>query len=115
MTEPSRSPVGCTMQQPSPDQFSKWCKKRKILWPKCTMAMSQTTGRCLVAKQLISKDQVVVEVPDDAVLMAETSQIHELLAETGLVKPAEDALLEVGMDQLMCCGIICQHNTGTEH
>lgn len=33
-----------------------------------------------MAKQLIRKGEVAVEVPDSEVLMAENSQIHQLLA-----------------------------------
>eukprot|EP00775_Hariotina_reticulata_P011088 gene11088-11243_t len=59
------------------------------------MGMSETTGRCVVAKELISAGEVVVEVPDDVVLMADNCTISQQLADEGLVKPAEDALLEV--------------------
>lgn len=75
-----RSPIGCTTEDPKPDKFFKWCAKNKVIWDKCTMSMSNTTGRCVVAKQHINKDEVVVEVADDAVLMAENCQIQELLA-----------------------------------
>jgi SET domain-containing protein 6 len=44
------------------------------------MAVSAATGRCVVATQDIKEGEVVVEVPDDAVLMGENCQIQELLA-----------------------------------
>jgi SET domain-containing protein 6 len=76
----TRSPIGCTTEDPSPADFTKWCAERSVLWPKCGMAVSEATGRCVVATEDIKQGEVVVEVPDDAVLMGENSQIQELLA-----------------------------------
>eukprot|EP00878_Enallax_costatus_P033761 GHUV01037316.1.p1 GENE.GHUV01037316.1~~GHUV01037316.1.p1 ORF type:complete len:137 (+),score=10.92 GHUV01037316.1:26-436(+) len=95
MVEVIRSPLGCTTEAPSPKTFSIWCSKNRVIWDKCTISVSAVTGRCVVAKQHIKKGEVLVEVPDSQVLMAENSQINQMLAEDGLVKPAEDALLEV--------------------
>lgn len=80
MAEVVRSPLGCTTATPSPNSFTKWCSKNKVRWDKCKVSVSDITGRCVVAKELIKKDEVVVEVPDSQVLMAENSQIGELLA-----------------------------------
>lgn len=76
----TRSPIGCTTEAPSPTPFSAWCAKHSVLWPKCGMAVSAATGRCVVATEDIKEGEVVVEVPDDAVLMGENCQIQELLA-----------------------------------
>jgi SET domain-containing protein 6 len=44
------------------------------------MAVSAATGRCVVATKDIKQGEVVVEVPDDAVLMGENCRIQEMLA-----------------------------------
>ena len=64
----------------------------------------------MVAHSHIRHEEVVVEVPDDVVLMAENSSVSELLAEEGLLKPAaEDALFEVGRCVYVyaCCWLLC--------
>ncbi|KIY98017.1 hypothetical protein MNEG_9948 [Monoraphidium neglectum] len=75
--------------------FREWCGANKVLWPKLAVGSAPGTGRGVLATEAIHEGEVVVEVPDDAVLMAENCSIAELLAEAGLAKPAADALLEV--------------------
>ncbi|KAG1675758.1 hypothetical protein FOA52_012414 [Chlamydomonas sp. UWO 241] len=77
------------------DAFLTWCSKNGVKLPKCRIAVLQNTGRCVLASAAIAKDEVVVEVPDDAVLMAENCGIAGQLEECGLVKPADDPILEV--------------------
>lgn len=90
-----RSPIGCTQAPTEATDFLQWCNKRKILFPKAKLATSDTTGRCMVATADITTDEVVVEVPDDTVLMASSCSISEALSEAGLLKPTEDPELEV--------------------
>ncbi|KAF8073173.1 SETD6 [Scenedesmus sp. PABB004] len=95
---PQRSPLGCTASAPDKPAapFVAWCAERRVLWPKCAVADLPATGRGVAATADIAAGEVVVEVPDDAVLMAESCAIAEALAADGLVKEcAEDALLEV--------------------
>lgn len=79
VADTSRSPIGCTTENPSPSKFNTWCKKNKVLWPKCSTSVSATTGRCVIAQEAIKTDEVVVELPDDMVLMAENCDIQDLL------------------------------------
>ncbi|GAX84660.1 hypothetical protein CEUSTIGMA_g12081.t1 [Chlamydomonas eustigma] len=92
------SPVGLTPLDDSEQcvgVFLKWCRRNKVTFPKCKIAKSDETGRCVQACQHIKEGEVVVEVPDDAVLMAENSSMAARLEDWGLCKPAEDPILEV--------------------
>jgi hypothetical protein len=72
------------------------------------MAVSAATGRCVVATQDIKEGEVVVEVPDDAVLMGENCEIQELLA-GGVLQGGSLGFRSrgVGFDELfgMCVGL----------
>lgn len=75
----TRSPIGCTVENPSPADFTAWCQQHAVLWPKCVTGVSPATGRCVLACQDIQEGEVVVEVPDDMVLMAENCGIQQEL------------------------------------
>lgn len=90
-----RSPTGCTDDDREPGAFLSWCAQKKILWEKCELGNRSSTGRCVLAKEYILEGEIVVEVPDDAVLLAENTPTYEVLSEWGLTKPADDPLLEV--------------------
>lgn len=72
--------------------FRSWCKKRKVLWDSCDIQETTTTGRAVVAAQDIAQDAVVVEVPDDAVLMGENCSIADALAGEGVHQVAAQQL-----------------------
>jgi hypothetical protein len=87
-----RSPIGCTARadaDPAEAAFRSWCDAEKILWPKCAVGVSAATGRCVVATGDIKECEVVVEVPDDAVLMVENCSIYDQLA--GEIAPVAGA------------------------
>lgn len=71
----SRSPLGCTAEQPPVLPFRDWCKLHKVLWDSCDVRVSHETGRGVYAVRDIAAGDVVVEVPDDAVLMADNCVI----------------------------------------
>jgi hypothetical protein len=75
----AKSPIGCTSETPDPSKFVAWCRKHKVLWPKCETGVLPSTGRAVLAAQDIAADEVVVEVPDSMVLMAENCDIADLL------------------------------------
>lgn len=74
-----KSPIGCTSETPDPSKFIAWCKKHKLLWPKCQTGVLPSTGRAVLAAQDIAAGEVVVELPDGMVLMAENCDIADLL------------------------------------
>jgi hypothetical protein len=82
-----QSPIGRFEQAFDAKPFEDWCRKSKVKYPNCSISASKDTGRCVVAVKDIKKDEVVVEVPDDKVLMPETSQIGQALAGTYDTKP----------------------------
>ncbi|KAG2442960.1 hypothetical protein HXX76_003034 [Chlamydomonas incerta] len=91
-----RSPVGCTGVTPGEAEFVDWCKEEKVRFPSSRLAVLPATGRALVAARNIKMGEVVVEVPDDAVLMAENCSIREVLEEEGMTKDsADEEILEV--------------------
>lgn len=74
------TPIGCTPA--GADDFSEilsWCKRERFRFPKCAIEMRPDTGRAFVAAADIKEGELVVELPDDAVLMAENCSITELL------------------------------------
>lgn len=76
-----KSPVGCTPAGSQTfDAILKWCKKEKFKFPKCEIAVLPDTGRAIVASGDIREGELVIEVPDDTVLMAENCSIAPLLA-----------------------------------
>lgn len=75
----TKSPIGCTSENPDPSKLISWCKKHMVLWPKCQTGVLPSTGRAVLAAQDIPAGEVVVEVPDGMVLMAENCDIVELL------------------------------------
>jgi hypothetical protein len=85
-TDLAKSPIGCTTENPNPAKFNSWCKKHKVLWPKCTTDVSASTGRCVLASEDIAAGEVVVEVPDDMVLMAENCDIQDILEGRGVCR-----------------------------
>lgn len=50
-----------------------------MLAEKCSIGQLEATGRGVIAQQDIACGEVVVEVPDDALILAETSPICKLL------------------------------------
>jgi hypothetical protein len=78
-----QSPLGRFDQAFDAQPFAAWCKKHKVLLLDCSIATCEETGRCVLASRDIAKDSVVVEVPDEAVLMGESSRIAEKLAGGG--------------------------------
>ncbi|GFR41412.1 hypothetical protein Agub_g2095 [Astrephomene gubernaculifera] len=90
-----RSPVGCTGITRGEQEFLAWCKEERVRFPSSHLAALANTGRALVASRAIKMGEVVVEVPDDAVLMADNCSIRDVLDEEGLCKPADDEILEV--------------------
>ncbi|KXZ56370.1 hypothetical protein GPECTOR_1g328 [Gonium pectorale] len=91
---PFRSPVGCTGATPGEAEFLAWCREERVRFPSSRLAVLPATGRALVAARDIKMGEVVVEVPDDAVLMADNCSIREVLEEEGFTKPADDEILE---------------------
>ncbi|EFJ47106.1 hypothetical protein VOLCADRAFT_105180 [Volvox carteri f. nagariensis] len=74
-----RSPVGCTSATPGEDDFLAWCSEERVRFPSSRLATLPDTGRALVASRNIKMGEVVVEVPDDAVLMADNCTIRDIL------------------------------------
>lgn len=74
-----QSPIGRFEQAFDAKPFEDWCRESEVKYPKCSISASKDTGRCVVAAKDIKKDEVVVEVPDDKVLMPETSEIGQAL------------------------------------
>ena len=76
-----RSPLGVTMLQPAPPEapFLAWCRGQAVQLTKCRLGQLTNTGRCVVACEDIAAGEVVVTVPDAAVLMAENTDIEGLL------------------------------------
>jgi SET domain-containing protein 6 len=84
------SPVGVTALDPKRERdFCDWCRRNKVLFPSAEIAAIATSGRSVVATRAIAKDDVVVEVPDDACLLAEQSVIADELAAASLTKDAQ--------------------------
>lgn len=75
----SRSPLGRTDSDVGVAAFQTWCKSEHVLAPKCSIGHIEATGRGVIAEQDISSGEVVVEVPDDALILAETSPICKQL------------------------------------
>ncbi|GLC35928.1 hypothetical protein PLESTB_000520300 [Pleodorina starrii] len=90
-----RSPVGCTGATPGEKEFLAWCQEERVRFPSSHLTVLPDTGRALVASRNIKMGEVVVEVPDDAVLMADNCSIREILEEEGMCKPADDEILEI--------------------
>jgi hypothetical protein len=91
-----RSPLGCTQHDLADAAFLTWCATNGVKLPQCQIKSLAETGRCVVATTHIPCGKVVVEVPDEAVLMSENSPIAELLAAECLTKEtAIDDVYEV--------------------
>eukprot|EP00198_Chlamydomonas_reinhardtii_P014034 XP_001703371.1 predicted protein [Chlamydomonas reinhardtii] len=91
-----RSPIGCTGVTPGEAEFVAWCQEEKVRFPSSHLAVLPATGRALVASRNIKMGEVVVEVPDDAVLMAENCGLRDVLEEEGMTKDsADEEILEV--------------------
>ena len=58
--------------------FLAWCTQRGIAYPKCDISDFGNTGRGVGATDYIDKNEVVLSVPDDAVLMPETCSLAEV-------------------------------------
>ncbi|PNH08982.1 N-lysine methyltransferase setd6 [Tetrabaena socialis] len=76
---PFRSPVGCTAPGPGEPEFLAWCATERVRFPSSRLAVLPGTGRSLVASRGVRMGEVVVELPDDAVLMAENCSIAEAM------------------------------------
>ncbi|KAJ9508970.1 hypothetical protein QJQ45_028299 [Haematococcus lacustris] len=73
-----------------------WCQRVGVRHPACTIRQLPLTGRGVVAVRDIAAGEVVVEVPDSKVLMAENCSIARQLEAAGLVKGvAEGPMMEV--------------------
>ena len=58
--------------------FLAWCTQQGITYPKCGISNFDNTGRGVGAIDDIDKNEVVLSVPDDAVLMPETCSLAEV-------------------------------------
>lgn len=74
-----RSPIGCTEDAKPQQPFVDWCAKERVLFPACAIKNLPLTGRAVVAARDILMNEVVVEVPDAAVLMVENCGIADIL------------------------------------
>ncbi|GLI68824.1 hypothetical protein VaNZ11_013329, partial [Volvox africanus] len=90
-----RSPTGCTNTTPGERDFLAWCQEERVRFPSSRIDVLPSTGRALVASRAMKMGEIVVEVPDDAVLMADNCSIRDILEEEGMCKPADDEILEV--------------------
>lgn len=105
-----RSPTGTTAvteKTSLTSSFLKWCSKSKLMHPKCTIGTLANTGRCVLATKDIKLGEIVVEVPDDIVLMAENCSIgEELESECACILRPETA-------HAHCSGApLCMHKLG---
>ncbi len=82
-TKKPRASAAASTGDPATDSFLAWCATVGIKHPKCTIGVLPGTGRGVIATQDIQHGEVVVEVPDDAVLMVETCRIGDSLEGTG--------------------------------
>ena len=78
-----KSPLGRFTGAFDTSPFERWCNENKVLLPSLRFSSLEETGRCVLAAKDITEGDVVVEVPDGAVLMAETSGIARQLAGEG--------------------------------
>ena len=62
LSQPSRSPIGCTEPGADDAPFREWCDANKVLWPKLVVGSTPETGRCVLAAEDIAEGDVVVEV-----------------------------------------------------
>ncbi|KAG2499217.1 hypothetical protein HYH03_002797 [Edaphochlamys debaryana] len=106
-----RSPVGCTGAQRGETEFAAWCAEEKVRFPSSRLDVLPDTGRALVASRNIKMGEAVVEVPDDAVLMADNCEIHTILEEYGMTKPADEEILEV---QGLIIAVMYEKNLGSK-
>ena len=60
--------------------FSGWCRDLGISSSKASVQYFEATGRGLQAAADIEENQIILNVPDDAVLMPETSTIAAVRA-----------------------------------
>lgn len=58
--------------------FLAWCTQRGITYPKCDISQFDNTGRGVGATDDIDANEVILNVPDDAVLMPETCSLAEV-------------------------------------
>jgi len=92
MAELWLSPVGVTAVSDDDKEraFLSWCRRNdQVAFPSCSIAAVPTSGRSVIATEPISEGDVVVEVKDAAVLMAESSCIADDLARARLTKDAQ--------------------------
>ena len=75
-----KSPLGCYESAYDAAPFLRWCEKHNVSFPGCSISTCKDTGRCVLASKDIKNGEVVVEVPDEAVLMGESCGIAEKLA-----------------------------------
>ncbi|GIL72649.1 hypothetical protein Vretimale_4391 [Volvox reticuliferus] len=106
-----RSPTGCTNATPGERDFLAWCQEERVSFPSSHITVLSSTGRALVASRAIKMGEIVVEVPDDAVLMADNCSIRDILEEEGMCKPADDEILEV---QGLIIAVMYEKSLGTQ-
>ena len=63
-------------------QFLAWCNTQGIALSKCSAQQYEETGRGIGASEGIQKGEVILNVPDDAVLMPTTCSIAKARAVT---------------------------------
>ena len=73
-------------------QFLAWCKTQGILLSKCKVQRFEGTGRGIGASEDIQKGEVILHVPDDAVLMPSTCSVAKARAVLGMKSRYLDSL-----------------------
>ena len=63
--------------------FSQWCETLGISCPEASLQYFEATGRGLRAADDIKEHQIILNVPDDAVLMPETCTIAAVSVPSG--------------------------------
>ena len=66
--------------------FSEWCEILGITCPEASLQYFEATGRGLRAANDIEEHQIILNVPDDAVLMPETCTIAAVSILSGLLR-----------------------------
>ena len=66
--------------------FSEWCETLGISCPEASLQYFEATGRGLGAADDIEEHQIILNVPDDAVLMPETCTISAVSFLSGLFR-----------------------------
>ena len=59
-------------------QFCDWLDAEDVDWGSCTLSDITGRGQAVVATAYIAKDEVIISVPDDAVLMSDDCRIAEV-------------------------------------